>query len=146
MKKYSNYLLSSLLLIVFAACEDVSDNAIPHTAAPALILVDGGPTFSADQAVAVTVEFRELRKSGVRIDTLGAAPNVQQIDIEVTNDNGLSVLQEGISLSDGIATYQGTWEAVLGTTPEPGMSARLEFAGTSTDGIPFRKYYTVAVE
>ena len=146
MKKYFQPSLIALSLIVFAACEDVSDNAIPNTAAPALILIDGGPKFPADQAVAVTVEFRELRKNGVQIDTLGAAPNVQQIDVDVTNDNGLSALQEGLSLSNGVATYNGTWEAVLGSTPEFGMSARLEIAGTTTDGIPFRKYYTVTVE
>ena len=146
MKKYLKYTLIASLVTVFAACEDVSDNPIPHAAAPALILIDGGPSFAADQAVAITVEFLELRKNGVQIDTVGAAPNVQAINVDVTNDNGLATLQEGLSLSNGVATYNGSWQSILGTTPEPGMTARLEFAGTTTDGIPFRKFYNITVE
>ena len=146
MKRYSTSCLLALLTTLLIACEDVADNAIPNIAAPALILVDGGPVFSVDQPVDVTVTFRELQKNGVQIDTLGAAPNIQTVNVEVTNDNGLSRLAEGLSLSDGAVTYRGSWEQVLGTTPEPGMTARLEFAGTSTDRIPFRKYYPVVVE
>ena len=146
MKRFVYPSFLSLFALVFIACEDVADNAIPNIAAPALILVDGGPTFSVDQAVDVTVTFRELRKNGVQIDTLGAAPNVQTVNVEVTNDQGLSQLAEGLSLSDGAVTYRGSWEQVLGAPPESGMTARLEFAGTSTDGIPFRRYYPITVE
>lgn len=147
MKKYLNYsLVIALLSLSFVACEEVEDNAIPHIAAPALILIEGGPAFSADQTVDVTAEFLELRKEGVNIDTLGAAPNIQTVNVAVTNDSGTQTLAEGASLSNGVVSYTGAWEEILGTTPESGMSAQLEFFGTSTDGIPFRKYYTVTVE
>ena len=145
MRTFLSYLLSAWLLMTFAACEDVSDNAIPNIAAPALILIDGGPEFSADQPVIVTAEFKELRKNGVQIDTLGAPSNIQVINVDVTTDQGLRTLQQGVSLSNGIINLNESWESVLDMAPEPGMNARLEFAGTTTDGIPFRKYYTVTV-
>ena len=146
MKKYLKYPLAlTLSVCMLLACEDVSDNAIPHVAAPALISINSAAAFSADQAVSVDVEFRELRKNGVQIDTLGAAPNIQAVNVQVTDDNGLRTLQEDLSLSDGVASYNGSWESILGTTPEPGASARLEFAGTSTDGIPFRVFHSVYV-
>ena len=147
MKKYLKHtFVLTLSVLMLAACEDVADNAIPHVAAPALILIDGGPLFPANQSVDVTVEFLELQKNGVQIDTLGAAPNIQTVNIDVTTNEGLRTLQEGISLNKGVVTLNETWENVLGTTPEFNMSARLEFAGTTTDGIPFRKYYTVTVD
>ncbi len=146
MKKIPLMITCLFVLALIAGCTEESDLAIDRIAAPALITFSGGPKFAPDENVVVMAEFRELRKDGVKIDTLGAAPNIQTIRIEATNGSATTTLADNVSLSNGMAELNLPWSTVLGAAPESGMSTRLEFAGTTTGGVAFRKYYTISVE
>ncbi len=146
MKKTPLIITCLTILTLIAGCTEESDLAIDRIAAPALITFAGGPKFALDENVVVTAEFRELRKNGVNIDTLGAAPDIQTIRIEATNGGATTILADNVTLSNGTAELNLPWSTVLGAAPESGMSTRLEFAGTTTGGGAFRKYYTISVE
>ncbi len=127
------YIYTSLLLLFFVfgliSCEDVSDNVIPHRAAPVLGVFN--QTYNADSTIlSVQATFYELDKSGIMDHTVG-------IDsIPVANLPVAVYINENISLgalttdANGEVFFEKELSALSGASV-------LEWAGTYQD-TPFR--------
>lgn len=145
MKRYVSYHLLALLIIVFAACEDVEDNAIPNIAAPVLVEIETLGKYTPLDQVTIATTISDLDKTGildntVGIDTVPASLSSIQVlkDVGGTTETFFSPL----SLTQGSGVIVADWADILpaDSAPEDGLEVAFEYFETY-ENVPFRKIY-----
>ena len=145
MKRHLNPGLLALLAIVFVACEDVEDNAIPNIAAPVLVEIETLGKYTPLDQVTLSTTISDLDKSDildntVGIDTIPAALSSIQIlkDIGGVTETFFSPL----SLTQGSGIIVADWTDILPAdiAPEDGLEVTFEYFETY-ENVPFRKIY-----